>query len=149
MTKCKYTYDYPMPSITTDVIVLRQSINNNEILLIKRKNEPYKDCWALPGGFMEINETLKECAIRELHEETGLCIDIEKLETVTILDDVNRDSRGRVISVVYFSTVEENAKAIASDDAKELEWFDVTKLPKNIAFDHLKAIDTAITNYFI
>lgn len=149
MTKCKYTYDYPMPSITTDVIVLRKSINNNEILLIKRKNEPYKDCWALPGGFMEINETLKECAIRELHEETGLCIDIEKLETVTILDDVNRDSRGRVISVVYFSTVEENAKAIASDDAKELKWFDVTKLPKNIAFDHLKAIDTAITNYFI
>jgi 8-oxo-dGTP diphosphatase len=138
-----------MPSITTDVIVLRQSINNNEILLIKRKNEPYKDCWALPGGFMEINETLKECAIRELHEETGLCIDVEKLENVTILDDVNRDSRGRVISVVYFSTVEENAKAIASDDAKELEWFDVTKLPKNIAFDHLKAIDTAITNYFI
>ena len=88
MKTYKYGYDFPMPSITCDVLVLNQQINvtaegslmsKSNVLLIKRKNEPFKDCWALPGGFMEIDETLVECAKRELKEETGIDVDTSKL----------------------------------------------------------------------
>lgn len=76
MGKKVYTYDYPMASVTADIGVLRKAEDGRfEILLIKRKNEPYKDCWALPGGFMEMDETLEKCAVRELKEETNIVVD--------------------------------------------------------------------------
>lgn len=140
MEKKTYTYDYPMASITADMGILRK--NNNcdyEILLIKRKNEPYKDCWALPGGFMEMNETLKECAIRELYEETG--ITLNNAFFVRMLDSVDRDPRGRVISGVFYGYVPEDVTPIANDDAKEVKWFTLKEVKNvDIAFDHLTAI---------
>jgi 8-oxo-dGTP diphosphatase len=134
-----------MPSITCDVLVLREKFKTNdkgfletknEVLLIKRKNEPFKDCWALPGGFMEIDETLVECAKRELKEETGIDVNESKLYFKKILDKVDRDSRGRVVSVVYMTHVSQKTIVNAGDDAKEYAWFEINNLPSNMAFDH-------------
>lgn len=142
----KYTYDYPMPSITCDIIVNRQTFKTsgviNEILLIKRKNNPFKDCWALPGGFMEINETLETCARRELKEETN--IDANDIYLKKILDNVDRDPRGRVVSVVFVTNVSQHVEAKANDDAKELAWFNINELPQNMAFDHKVLFQTII-----
>lgn len=138
MEKKTYTYDYPMASVTADMGVLRRAEDGRfEILLIKRKNEPYKDCWALPGGFMEMNETLEKCAIRELKEETG--IEVDRAEFIDLLDAVERDPRGRVISAVFKSYAPEGAVAVANDDAIEIGWFKNGQLPP-LAFDHKWAI---------
>lgn len=138
MEKKTYTYDYPMASVTADMGVLRRAEDGRfEILLIKRKNDPYKDCWALPGGFMEMNETLEKCAIRELKEETG--IEVDRAEFIDLLDAVERDPRGRVISVVFKSYAPEGAVAVANDDAIEIGWFKNGQLPP-LAFDHKWAI---------
>ena len=134
MTKKIYTYDYPMASVTADMGVLRKAEDGRfEILLIKRKNEPYKDCWALPGGFMEMDETLEKCAVRELKEETNIVVD--KAEFITMLDAVDRDPRGRTISAVFKSYAPKNAVAVANDDAIEIGWFKNGQLPE-LAFDH-------------
>ena len=138
MEKKIYTYNYPMASVTADMGCLRKSENGkHEILLIKRKNEPYKDCWALPGGFMEMNETLEQCAVRELKEETG--IEVSYGEFITLLDDVNRDPRGRTISAVFKSYAPDGAIAVPNDDAIEIGWFKNGQLPE-LAFDHKWAI---------
>lgn len=153
MKTYKYGYDFPMPSITCDVLVLREKFKTNdkrfletknEVLLIKRKNEPFKDCWSLPGGFMELDETLVECAKRELKEETGIDVDASKLYFKKILDKVDRDSRGRVISVVYMTHVSKQIKVKVGDDAKEYAWFDVNNLPDNIAFDHKELFNNVL-----
>lgn len=138
MGKKVYTYDYPMASVTADIGVLRKAEDGRfEILLIKRKNEPYKDCWALPGGFMEMDETLEKCAVRELKEETNIVVD--RVEFITLLDAVDRDPRGRTISAVFKSYASKNAVAVANDDAIEIGWFKNGQLPE-LAFDHKWAI---------
>ena len=138
MEKKVYMYDYPMASVTADMGVLRKAEDGKfEILLIKRKNEPYKDCWALPGGFMEMNETLEQCAVRELKEETG--IEVERGEFIDILDRVDRDPRGRVISAVFKSYAPAGTIAVPADDAIEVGWFKNGQLPP-LAFDHKWAI---------
>ena len=147
MIKCKYEYEYQMPSITCDIIVNRQKFNKtggvtNEILLIKRKNEPFKDYWALPGGFMEIDETLEACARRELKEETS--IEANDIYFKKMLDKVDRDPRGRVISAVFVTNVGQHIEAKANDDAKELDWFNINDLPKNMAFDHKELFQTIL-----
>ena len=153
MKTYKYGYDYPMPSITCDVLVLREKFKTNdkgfletknEVLLIKRKNEPFKDCWALPGGFMEIDETLVECAKRELKEETGIDVNESKLYFKKILDKVDRDSRGRVVSVVYMTHVSQKTIVNAGDDAKEYAWFEINNLPSNMAFDHKELFNNVL-----
>ena len=144
MPKKQYTYDYPMPAITADIVVLRSNSlkkgNPIELLLVKRRNEPYKDCWALPGGFMEIGETLHACAKRELKEETG--IDASWLSFCHIRDAVGRDPRGRVLSAVYLANLRDELTEIkAADDAAEVKWFTKEEL-KNVrlAFDHANTI---------
>lgn len=134
-----YVYEYPMPAIAADIAVL--VINEREflILLIKRKNEPFKDYWALPGGFMDINEKIFETAQRELMEETGIKTD--ELDFFNFYDDVNRDPRGRVVSFVFIANFEQCPKISPSDDAIEAKWFNIFKLPENIAFDHKKIIN--------
>jgi 8-oxo-dGTP diphosphatase len=129
-----YTYNYPKPSVTTDCIVTRKVDGKNELLLIKRKHEPFAGRWALPGGFVEIEEDLLEGAERELKEETGLSnVDIRQFRTY---GTPGRDPRGRTISVIYYGTLDNSTvKAKAGDDAAEVRWFEINKLPP-LAFDH-------------
>jgi 8-oxo-dGTP diphosphatase len=137
----KFTYDYAMPALTSDVAVLRLD-DVPEILLIQRKDPPFEDCWALPGGFMEIEETLEEAARRELMEETG--IEAGELIRFDVYDKPGRDPRGRTVTQVYVMIwKEEMGIPRASSDALSLAWFDLTSLP-DLAFDHNQIISDVI-----
>lgn len=129
--------------VTVDAVILRNS-GDYELLLIKRKNEPFKDCWALPGGFVDENEDLKAAAIRELEEETQ--IKVTDLKQIGAFGKPFRDPRGHMISVAYFGIVPENTIAIAADDAKETGWFSVKDLPK-LAFDHSDIVTLSLQKF--
>lgn len=136
-----YSYAYPHPAVTTDVVIftiLDQALN---LLLIRRASEPFIDCWALPGGFVNIDEDLEDCAKRELREETGITdVYLEQLYT---FGTPNRDPRERVISVVYYAMVPSNLISIrAASDAKEVAWYQLNNLP-SLAFDHRVIVDMA------
>ncbi len=129
----KYTYDYPRPSVTSDIAVLRLEAVP-EILLVQRKDPPFKDMWALPGGFMEIEESLEEAARRELMEETG--IRAGEMIRFDTYDKPGRDPRGRTITQVFVMIwKEEMGNPEAGSDAAKLKWFGLTELPE-LAFDH-------------
>lgn len=129
----RFCYPYPHAAITADCIVFGYDPNKTlRVLLVKRRNEPYKDCWAFPGGFMEIDEDLKTCARREVMEETGMALgEVFQFRSYSAVD---RDPRERVISVVHFA-FETLAEVKGSDDAAEARWFDIDNLPE-LAFDH-------------
>ncbi|NPA44928.1 MAG: NUDIX hydrolase [Chlorobi bacterium] len=132
--KAKFCYDYPRPALTVDCVLFSEINNEKSILLIQRKNEPFKDAWAFPGGFVDMDETTYDAAKRELKEETG--IEINNLVQVHTFSDVDRDPRGRTVSVVYFSEVKsEDFEINAGDDASDAKWFSLKNLPK-LAFDH-------------
>lgn len=129
-----YTYKYPKPSVTTDCILINQQKSSDQLLLIRRKHDPYMGKWALPGGFVEIDEDLLDGAERELLEETGLK-DIELVQFKTY-GKPERDPRGRTISIVYYGYFKDsNQKVNAGDDAAEACWFNLNELP-TLAFDH-------------
>ena len=139
----KYVYDWPKASVTADAVVFRKNNKNEwEVLLIKRKNEPFAGMWALPGGFMDMNETTLETAKRELEEETGLKdVDLKQLYT---FDTIGRDPRGRTVSVTYYGTTDMNHSVVkGGDDAAEARWFNVKDLPE-LAFDHREPIRMAL-----
>ena len=139
--KEKYTYDYPRPCVTADVAVLRLE-GIPEILLVQRNDSPYENIWALPGGFMEMEETLEEAARRELLEETG--IRAGELIRFDTYDKPGRDPRGRTITQVFMMIwKEEMGFPEAGSDAKALAWFDLTGLPE-LAFDHNEIIGDVI-----
>jgi 8-oxo-dGTP diphosphatase len=133
-----YTYDYPMPMVTVDALVFRLTEarpgGGVEVLLIRRRRPPFEGLWAIPGGFVEIDEDLEPAAHRELEEETGLRgVALEQLRT---FGRPGRDPRGRTISVAYAGIVAAAASAVqGSDDASEARWFPVDALPP-LAFDH-------------
>jgi 8-oxo-dGTP diphosphatase len=137
-----YTYEYPRPAVCVDIVVFTSDTVAPEILLIKRKFNPFKDHWALPGGFVNMDEELTVAASRELEEETSLT-DI-KLEQFKTFGKIGRDPRGRTISVVYYGFISENQKHLtkANDDASETKWFSIMSLP-DLAFDHLEIINEA------
>ncbi len=130
----KYTYEYPRPSVTTDCVIFGFDGIDLNILLIERGIEPFKGQWALPGGFVKMNETTEECARRELEEETGVKdLFMEQLYTFS---DVNRDPRGRVITVSYYALIRStDFKVIGGDDASAARWFPIKQVP-TLAFDH-------------
>ena len=127
-------------SVTVDSVVFCKFKNRFKIVLVKRKNDPFKDNWALPGGFVEQEEHLPDAAKRELKEETGLAV--EKNQQIGTFGTPGRDPRGRTISVVYLSLIELEEKLTAADDAAEAAWFDIDNLP-DLAFDHSEIIKTA------
>lgn len=138
-----YTYEYPRPSVTVDCVIFGFDAKSAlKVLLIERGRPPFKDKWALPGGFVDMEENLEQAALRELEEETGLKdIFIEQLFT---FGAPGRDPRGRVISVAYFALVnliEHHIKA--SSDAKNAKWFEVEKIPP-LAFDHEDILSVAL-----
>lgn len=139
-----YCYDYPRAAVTVDALIFRDVKQGTEVLLIRRGNEPFKDMWALPGGFIEMDETLEEAIQRELQEETGLSgIELKQLHTFS---SVNRDPRHRTISTVFRGIMtEEDDKVIAGDDASEVGWFRTNDLP-SLAFDHAEVILMGLKN---
>lgn len=131
--KKKYVYDWPRPMLTVDAVVFDISGDRPKVLLIKRRNEPFKGQWAFPGGFVDMNEELKDAATRELAEETGLTG--IKLTQLQAFGKCGRDPRGRNISVAFTGVTKDN-KIKSGDDAAEVKWFDINALPADMAFDH-------------
>lgn len=137
----KYTYDYPRPMVTVDTVAFAGPPDNPEVLLIRRARPPYERCWALPGGFIDMDEPLEAAARRELLEETGL--EVGTLSQVGAFGDPGRDPRGRTISVVYWTRLERPVPVTGDDDAREAAWFPVSALPV-LAFDHEVIIQEAL-----
>ncbi|QIA07817.1 NUDIX domain-containing protein [Draconibacterium halophilum] len=128
-----YNYKYPRAALTVDAIVFVKSDIEILVLLIERGREPYKNKWALPGGFIEMDETLEQACIRELEEETGLMV--KKMHQFRAYDAINRDPRHRTISVVYTTELDKQKPVKGSDDATHAKWFALNELPE-LAFDH-------------
>lgn len=135
-----YTYDYPRPMLTADCVVIR----GNEVLLVRRGNEPFRGCWALPGGFMEMDETIEHCAVRELQEETSVIVAEGDLRLVGVFSAPGRDPRGRTITAAYAARVPDSTVACAGDDAAAVRWWPLDMLPP-LAFDHASIIAAALT----
>ena len=138
-----YTYKYPRPAVTADVVAITKE-EVPKVLLIQRGFKPYKGCWAFPCGFMEMDETTEECAIRELQEETGLKLD--SMVQVGAYSKVDRDPRGRTITIAYLAIVDKPLSVIAQDDAAMAEWYPINSLPL-LAFDHDEIMADAISLY--
>jgi 8-oxo-dGTP diphosphatase len=135
--------DYDRPSVTVDVVIFALVEDDLQVLLIKRKKEPFAGMWAIPGGFVRINESLEAAAARELAEETGVTdVYMEQLYTFGAPD---RDPRTRVITVAYFALVPHDAISHRpGDDAAETGWFSMFALPE-LAFDHADILHYALT----
>ena len=127
-----YTYKYPRPAVTADCVVITRKAAPR-VLLIQRGNEPFKGCWAFPGGFMNIDETTEQCAVRELEEETGLRL--SSVRQVGTYSRVDRDPRGRTLTVAYLALVDVPVPVQGHDDAARAQWFPLSALPP-LAFDH-------------
>ncbi len=135
--KGAYTYDYPRPMVTVDAVILSLREGKRHVLLIRRARPPFLGAWALPGGFVEIDEPLEEAVARELAEETGLTgLELRQLHT---FGDPGRDPRGRSISVAYWGEAPPDATVAGGDDAAEAGWFPLDALPA-LAFDHDKIV---------
>ncbi len=141
-----YTYSYPRPSVTVDILLMHPAKSGWELLLIERLREPFEGMWALPGGFIEMDEDLQESARRELLEETGL--NIGQLHQFKTYGKPGRDPRGRTISVVFFAIISKEAKkqTKAGDDAKNAQWFQLKDIPK-LAFDHESILQDAKAHF--
>lgn len=137
-----YTYKYPRPSVTVDIIIFRREENDTKVLLIRRGQYPFEWRWAFPGGFLEMNEELEESARRELKEETSL--EVNELEQLQAFGKIGRDPRGRTISVVFYGFADnENQKVKGGDDASRAQWFPVNEVPP-LAFDHDEILQKAL-----
>jgi len=129
--------------VTADAAVFTHSGGKIMVLLIKRGNEPFRGKWALPGGFVNMDEELEDAVVRELAEETGLTgVRLEQMRTFGTL---GRDPRGRMITIVFMGIARENQTTVkAGDDAAEAKWFDIEELPEDLAFDHDEVIRFAV-----
>lgn len=138
-----YTYKYPRPAVTADCVIITKE-QEPRVLLIQRANDPFKGCWAFPGGFMEMDETTEQCAIRELKEETGM--DMSDIKQIGCYSKVDRDPRGRTLTVAYLAIIDKPVNVTGLDDAVQAQWFALSALPQ-LAFDHKDILNDAIALY--
>ena len=140
----RYVYKYPRPAVAADVAAMRLENQSLKVLLIRRGFEPFKDKWALPGGFMNIDESPQQAAIRELAEETALSIKPILMEQIGAFGHPHRDPRTRVVGIAYLALYKTRPRGLAaSDDAAALDWFNVRRLP-DLAFDHGQILRAAV-----
>lgn len=133
-----YTYEYPHPALTVDIVVFTVTDGDLAVLLIRRAQEPFRGRWALPGGFIRLDESLRRAAWRELKEETGVSAGF--LEQIGAFGRPDRDPRERIISVAYFALLAVDGMAIqAASDAREARLFSIDALPE-LAFDHARIL---------
>lgn len=132
-------------AVTTDCAIFYSNKKGIKILLVRRKNDPFKGIWALPGGFLNEDEPLETGTKRELQEETGL--EVKKLQQIMAFGALGRDPRGRTISIAFWGEIFSEEKVQAADDAMDARWFETTKLPE-LAFDHKQIIELAIVKYY-
>ena len=132
--------EYKSPSLAVDGVIIK----DNQILLIKRKNDPYKDKWAMPGGFVEYGERTEDAVLREVKEETGL--EAKIIQLVGVYSDPKRDPRKHVVSITYLLK-DISGTEKGGDDAKEAKWWNINKLPE-LAFDHQYIINDALKIYY-
>ncbi len=138
-----YTYKYPRPAVTADCVVITREAEP-KVLLIQRGFAPYKGYWAFPGGFLNMDETTEQCAIRELEEESGLKVDT--IHQIGAYSKVDRDPRGRTITVAYLAIIDKPVDVTGQDDAAKAEWWPLPGLPE-LAFDHADIMADAIELY--
>ncbi len=147
MEETAATYDpsrYERPSVTVDVVIFTLHNRELHVLLVQRRRWPYEGYWALPGGFIEMNESLEESARRELEEETG--VHDVYLEQLYTFGDPGRDPRTRVISVAYFALIRSDIHQLrVSDESTAVRWFAVRDLARPLAFDHDQILDYALS----
>jgi 8-oxo-dGTP diphosphatase len=146
-----YTYEYEMPAVTVDALIVRYrpaSVSewDVEILLIRRKNEPFKGMWAFPGGFVDKNEEPVDACVREVKEETGIDLP-NAVKLFWAAGGKDRDPRGWTIALTYRTEVPWDTDAKASDDAIEIGWFDIMN-PPPMAFDHRKTLSVRLANHW-
>lgn len=135
-----FTYKYPRPALTVDAIVFRKT-PDLQVLLIQRLHEPFKEMWAFPGGFVDMDEIVEVAVERELEEETALTgIVLKQFQTFSAID---RDPRHRTVSVVFYGFANEKAIPKAGDDAKNVRWFGLDNLPE-LAFDHQEILKKVV-----
>jgi 8-oxo-dGTP diphosphatase len=138
-----YTYEYPRPAVTVDIVIFTLRESRLQVLLVQRAHLPFEDSWALPGGFVQMDESLEEAAARELEEETG--VHQAYLEQLYTYGEPDRDPRGRVITVAYYALLPRDApiRREGGSDARQAALFPVEALPE-LAFDHAEIIAYAI-----
>ncbi|GAB4299713.1 MAG: hypothetical protein Kow0090_15160 [Myxococcota bacterium] len=132
----------PKMAVAADVLICAKERGGGvySVVLIKRRNEPFKGMWAIPGGFVELDERVEDAAIREIEEEAGVKVKPKDLYLLSVYSEPARDPRGRTISVTFFSIVEKSKTMVKSgSDAKEADWFSLDN-PPPLAFDHSEAL---------
>ena len=139
----EYTYKYPRPAVTADCVVMTNE-PLPKVLLIQRGHDPFKGGWAFPGGFLEMDETLEQCAIRELEEETGLRL--KECHQIGTYSGINRDPRHRTITTAYLFIIDAPTEVKGQDDAAAAQWFPISKIP-HLAFDHYDIFNDALKLY--
>lgn len=138
-----YTYEYARPALTVDCVVFgyEAQASSLKVLLIRRKLPPFEGAWALPGGFVQVDESVEAAAMRELKEETG--VENVFLEQLYTFGAVERDPRDRVVSVAYYALVSlQRHKLQAATDASDAQWFGLSELP-DLGFDHADIVECA------
>lgn len=139
-----YCYEYPRPAVTVDVAAFTLDVDRIKLLVIRRRNEPFAGCWALPGGFLDIEEEVEDAARRELQEETGLA-GLRVLDPIGTFATLGRDPRGRTISLAFGAVVPGPPPPVAGDDdAAEATWLDPSEIVA-FAFDHGQIVANALT----
>ena len=139
--KGTYTYDYPRPAVTTDCVIFGYDGKELKVLLIERGIEPFKGCWAFPGGFLNMDEDALAGARRELKEETGL--ENAFIEQFHTFSEPGRDPRGRVITIAHYALVKIQ-EVEGGDDAAQARWFPIGEVP-TLAFDHDRILRMAMS----
>lgn len=140
MKEKKYCYKYPHPAVTTDCVIFGFDGSELQVLLIERGIEPFKGKWAFPGGFLKMDETAREGALRELKEETGL--ENAYIEQFNTYSEPGRDLRERVITIAHYALVRIQ-EVKGGDDAAKAQWFPIDEVPQ-LAFDHDKILRDAM-----